>query len=73
LGRANPRSYHNIGEAFDIRPMQGVDFGSYVSSLKNAGLPVVESLDEATNPKPWTTGPTGTSRLPDPKRTRSRC
>jgi hypothetical protein len=57
LGRANPRSYHNIGEAFDIRPMQGVGFDQYVSSLKNAGLPVVEALDEAKNPKPWTTGP----------------
>jgi hypothetical protein len=57
LGKANPRSYHNVGEAFDIRPMPGVDFNSYVSSLKNAGLPVVEALDEAKHPKPWTTGP----------------
>jgi hypothetical protein len=56
LGRANPRSYHNVGEAFDIRPMPGVDFNSYVASLKSAGLPVVEALDEAKNPKPWTTG-----------------
>ena len=57
LGRANPHSYHNVGEAFDIRPMQGVDFNSYVSNLKAAGLPVVEALDEQKNPKPWTTGP----------------
>jgi hypothetical protein len=57
LGKANPRSYHNVGEAFDIRPMPGVDFNSYVSSLKSAGLPVVEALDEAKHPKPWTTGP----------------
>jgi hypothetical protein len=57
LGKANPRSYHNVGEAFDIRPMPGVDFNSYVQSLKSAGLPVVEALDEVKHPKPWTTGP----------------
>jgi hypothetical protein len=57
LGRANPNSYHNIAQAFDIRPMPGVSFSSYVENLKDAGLPVVEALDEAKNPKPWTTGP----------------
>jgi hypothetical protein len=57
LGRANPRSYHNHGQAFDIRPMPGVDFNDYVAALKAQGLPVIEALDEAKNPKPWTTGP----------------
>jgi len=57
LGKANPRSYHNVGEAFDIRPMPGVSFQTYVNNLKAAGLPVVEALDEAKNPKSWTTGP----------------
>jgi hypothetical protein len=57
LGRANPSSYHNVGQAFDIRPMAGVSFDNYVSNLKAAGLPVVEALDEAKHPKAWTTGP----------------
>jgi hypothetical protein len=57
LGRANPRSYHNIGQAFDIAPMQGVKFGDYVNSLKSNGVNVVEALDEATHPLPHTTGP----------------
>ena len=57
LGRANPRSYHNIGQAFDVAPIPGVSFGDYVNSLKSNGVPVVEALDEASNPKPWTTGP----------------
>jgi hypothetical protein len=57
LGRANPHSYHNIGQAFDIAPMQGVSFGDYVNGLKSNGVNVVEALDEASSPKPWTTGP----------------
>lgn len=57
LGRANPHSYHNIGQAFDVAPIPGVSFGDYVNNLKSNGVPVVEALDEATSPKPWTTGP----------------
>lgn len=57
LGRANPRSYHNIGQAFDVAPIPGVRFGDYVNSLKSNGVNVVEALDEATHPLPHTTGP----------------
>jgi hypothetical protein len=57
LGRANPRSYHNVGQAFDVAPIPGVNFGDYVSSLKGKGVNVIEALDEQAHPKPWTTGP----------------
>lgn len=46
LGRKNPRSYHNIGKAIDIAPIPGIKFKDYVSSLKNAGLDVVEAIEE---------------------------
>lgn len=46
LGRKNPRSYHNIGRAIDIAPIPGIKFKDYVSSLKNAGLDVVEAIEE---------------------------
>jgi hypothetical protein len=73
LGRANPHSYHNIGQAFDIAPMHGVSFGDYVNNLKSNGVNVVEALDEASNPKPWTTGPNwhiayGASQVAPPQR-----
>lgn len=57
LGRANPRSYHNIGRAFDVAPIPGVKFDDYVNSLKAKGVNVVEALDEQSHPKAWTTGP----------------
>jgi hypothetical protein len=57
LGRANPHSYHNIGQAFDVAPIPGVAFPDYVNSLKSGGVNVVEALDEASHPKAWTTGP----------------
>lgn len=46
LGRANPRSYHNIGQAIDIAPIPGVRFKDYVKSLENAGVNIVEALEE---------------------------
>lgn len=46
LGRKNPRSYHNIGRAIDIAPIPGINFKDYVNSLKNAGLDVVEAIEE---------------------------
>lgn len=46
LGRANPRSYHNIGKAIDIAPIPGVKFKDYVRSLEGAGLKIVEALEE---------------------------
>lgn len=46
LGMANPRSYHNIGRAIDIAPIPGVKFKDYVTSLKGAGLDIVEAKEE---------------------------
>lgn len=46
LGRANPRSYHNIGKAIDIAPIPGVKFKDYVRSLEGAGLKIIEALEE---------------------------
>jgi hypothetical protein len=57
LGRANPRSYHNIGQAVDIAPIAGMSFDQYVNRLKGAGYNIVEAIDEARNPLPHTTGP----------------
>jgi hypothetical protein len=57
LGRANPRSYHNIGQAFDVAPIPGVQFNDYVNRLKSSGVNVVEALDEASHPLKHTTGP----------------
>jgi hypothetical protein len=57
LGRTNPRSYHNIGQAFDVAPIPGVGFNDYVNNLKSHGVNVVEALDEASHPAFDTTGP----------------
>jgi hypothetical protein len=46
LGRANPRSYHNIGKAIDIAPIPGVKFQDYVTSLRNAGVQIIEAKNE---------------------------
>lgn len=46
LGRANPRSYHNINQAIDIAPIPGIKFKDYVTSLRNAGVNIVEALEE---------------------------
>jgi len=46
LGRANPRSYHNIGQAIDIAPIPGVKFEDYVTSLRNAGVQIIEAKNE---------------------------
>lgn len=57
LGRANPRSYHNIGQAVDIAPIPGIRFKDYVKSLENAGVNIVEALEEVgSNRSPWATG-----------------
>jgi hypothetical protein len=76
LGRANPRSYHNIGQAFDVAPIPGVQFGDYVNNLKSNGVNVVEALDEQTHPKPWTTGPNwhiafGGAQVAQPRKART--
>lgn len=46
LGMLNPRSYHNIGKAIDIAPIPGIKFKDYVKSLENAGVNIVEALEE---------------------------
>lgn len=57
LGRANPRSYHNFGRAIDILPIPGVRFKDYVRSLENAGLTIVEALEEVgKGQSKWATG-----------------
>lgn len=57
LGRANPRSYHNVGQAVDVAPIPGVSFEQYVSTLKQSGVPIVEAIDEVKHPSKHATGP----------------
>lgn len=62
LTKANPKSWHAKGSpndprAFDVAPIPGVSFDQYIGGLKNAGLNLVESIDEARNPRRHTTGP----------------
>jgi hypothetical protein len=58
LGRANPRSWHvRSGGAVDIAPIPGMTFNEYVSRIRAAGYPVIESRDEVNNPSSHATGP----------------
>lgn len=62
LGRANPRSYHNLGSptdphAYDVAPIPGVSYADYIKGLKGAGIDLLETRDEQAHPLPWTTGP----------------
>ncbi|MDE2428179.1 MAG: hypothetical protein KGM99_05590 [Burkholderiales bacterium] len=56
LGRANPRSYHNIGQAVDIAPIPGMSFDDYVNRVKQ-DYNVLEARDEVNNPSAHATGP----------------
>jgi len=56
LGRANPRSYHNIGQAVDIAPIPGMNFNDYVNRVKQ-DYNVLEARDEVNNPSSHATGP----------------
>jgi soluble lytic murein transglycosylase len=58
LGRANPRSWHvRSGGAVDIAPIPGMTFNEYVSRIRAAGYPIIESRDEVNNPSSHATGP----------------
>jgi hypothetical protein len=62
LTQRNPASLHARGSpqdprAVDVAPIPGMSFDQYVSSVKNAGVPISQAFDEAKHPFPWTTGP----------------
>jgi hypothetical protein len=57
LGRANPRSYHNVGQAVDVAPIPGLTFDQYVQKMKGAGYQILEARDEVNNPSKHATGP----------------
>src|SRR3546814_11385170 len=57
LGRANPKSWHNVGKAWDTAPVKGLSFDEYVDRIKRDGWDVLEALDEVNNPSPHATGP----------------
>jgi len=56
LGRANPKSYHNIGQAIDMRAVPGMTFDQMRQRLAGAGVPIAEAIDEYKNPSPHATG-----------------
>lgn len=56
LGRANPRSWHNQGKAWDTAPIEGMDFKDYVSRI-GQDYDILEARDEVNNPSRHATGP----------------
>lgn len=57
LGRANPRSWHNQGKAWDTAPVEGLTYDQYVDRIKQDGWDVLEARDEVKNPSKHATGP----------------
>lgn len=57
LGRANPRSWHNQGKAWDTAPVEGMSYDQYVDRIKQDGWDVLEARDEVKNPSKHATGP----------------
>lgn len=57
LGRANPRSWHNQGRAWDTAPVEGLTYEQYVDRIKQDGWDVLEARDEVNNPSRHATGP----------------
>lgn len=57
LGRANPRSWHNQGKAWDTTPIPGMTYDQYVDRIKQDGWNVLEARDEVRNPSAHATGP----------------
>jgi hypothetical protein len=57
LGRANPRSFHNRGMAWDVAPIEGMSYDDFVGRVRNDGWNVLEARDEVTNPSRHATGP----------------
>lgn len=56
LGRANPKSYHNVGKAWDTAPIPGMDFKQYVDRV-GRDYEILESRNEVANPSAHATGP----------------
>lgn len=57
LGRANPKSFHNIGMAWDVAPIPGMTFDQYKARVEQDGWNVREAIDEVKNPSKHATGP----------------
>jgi hypothetical protein len=56
LGRANPKSFHNVGKAWDTAPIPGMDFKQYVDRV-GQDYEILEARDEVSNPSAHATGP----------------
>ena len=56
LGRADPHSYHNIGQAIDMRAVPGMTMAQVRDQLAAHGVPIAEAIDEYKNPSPHATG-----------------
>lgn len=56
LGRANPRSYHNVGMAWDVAPIEGMTFDQFRNRI-GQDYNVKEAIDEVNNPSRYATGP----------------
>ena len=57
LGRANPKSFHNVGQAWDVAPIPGMTFDQYKARVQQDGWNVREAIDEVKNPSRHATGP----------------
>lgn len=57
LGRANPKSFHNVGMAWDVAPIPGMTFDQYKARVAKDGWNVREAIDEVRNPSRHATGP----------------
>jgi hypothetical protein len=58
LGQKNPSSYHNRSDgAVDVRPIPGMTFEQFISTLQQEGYEIVEAIDEVNNPSGHATGP----------------
>lgn len=57
LGRANPKSFHNVGMAWDVAPIPGMTFDQYRNRVKQDGWNVREAIDEVNHPSRHATGP----------------
>lgn len=57
LGRANPKSFHNVGMAWDVAPIPGMTFDQYKTRVQQDGWNVREAIDEVKNPSKHATGP----------------
>lgn len=57
LGRANPKSFHNVGMAWDVAPIPGMTFDQYKSRVEQDGWNVREAIDEVNHPSKHATGP----------------